>query len=117
MAEEVMRDPERALETHAREELGIDPNQLGEPLQAAAGSFAAFAAGAIVPLLPWFVGEGGAAVVASLLLAATAAALVGVLLARSTRRPWLPVAARQVAIAAGAAGVTYVIGSVVGVSV
>ena len=63
-----MRDPDLALQTHAREELGIDPNQLGSPADAAVSSFLAFAIGALVPLLPWFFGSGTAAVVASVVL-------------------------------------------------
>src|SRR5436190_1924232 len=52
LASQMMRDPDLALETHAREELGIDPNALGSPIGAAASSFVAFAIGALVPLLP-----------------------------------------------------------------
>src|SRR4249919_1264449 len=55
MAAEVMSDPDRALEAHAREELGIDPQALGSPMRAAVSSFFAFSIGAILPLLPWFV--------------------------------------------------------------
>ena len=116
LAAEMMSNPELALETHAREELGIDPNELGSPVGAAVSSFAAFSGGALIPLVPWFLGGGTGAVVASLLLAATAAILVGVALARFTGRPWVRVAARQLLIAVIAAGVTYVIGSVVGVT-
>jgi vacuolar iron transporter family protein len=47
-------DPERALETHSREELGVNPQQTGEPKKAAASSFVSFAVGAVIPLLPWF---------------------------------------------------------------
>src|SRR5690606_16590560 len=65
LAEAMMADPELALETHAREELGIDPADLGSPLAAALSSFVAFALGAIVPLVPWFFGGGNAAFVAS----------------------------------------------------
>ena len=117
MSEEVMRDPELALETHAREELGIDPQELGSPGGAAAGSFASFFAGGLLPLLPWFVVAGSVAVWSSVLLALLGAAGVGILLARSTGRPWPRVAARQVLIAMVAAGATYGIGSLVGVSV
>ena len=49
----MMRDPDLALETHAREELGYTPGQTGRPLQAAASSFVTFALGAFIPLLPW----------------------------------------------------------------
>lgn len=115
MAEEVMADPDLALEAHAREELGIDPNALGSPIGAAVGSFGAFAVGALIPLLPWFVSGGGGAVLASVLLGVLAAAGVGVALAVSTGRPRLRTAARQVLIASVAAGVTYGVGNLVGV--
>ena len=116
MAKQVMADPDVALEVHAREEMGIDPRQLGSPVMAAATSFATFSVGALVPLVPWLVGHGTGATIASLVLAAVAATLVGVALARFTGRGTLLTAARQVLIAAAAAGVTYGIGAVVGVS-
>ncbi len=115
-AQEMMRDPEVALQTHAREELGIDPEQLGSPVGAAASSFFAFAIGALIPLIPWFFGSGTAATIASVVLGAVAAVIVGGLLARFTGRSVVFSAARQLLIAAVAAGVTFGIGSVVGVS-
>src|SRR5919112_3521056 len=77
LAEHMMRDPEIALETHAREELGIDPNALGSPPAAAVASFFAFCVGAVLPLIPWFAGSGHGATVASVLIAAVAALVVG----------------------------------------
>jgi vacuolar iron transporter family protein len=117
VAEEVMSDPEVALETHAREELGIDPSSLGSPVGAAASSFGSFAIGAVVPLLPWFLTSGTAAVLASIVLGTAMAVAVGVALALFTGRSKVRSAARQVAIAAGASGVTYAVGAVVGVGV
>jgi VIT1/CCC1 family predicted Fe2+/Mn2+ transporter len=117
ISEAVMADPEVALEVHAREELGVDPDAIGDPVAAAASSFVAFAVGAIVPLLPWLVGSGTAAVVASLVLALLAAAAIGAVLAHYTERSKIATAARQVAIAALAAGVTYAIGSALGVAI
>jgi len=117
MAQDVMRDPELALEAHAREELGIDPSSLGSPVGAAVSSFASFTAGALLPLLPWFVATGTAAVVASVILAALGAIALGVALARFTGRSAVKSAARQVAIAGGAAGVTFLVGNLVGVGV
>src|SRR5437763_5434200 len=73
LAREMMRDPELALETHAREELGIDPTSLGSPIMAAVSSFIAFSIGAIIPLMPWFFAKGSAAVTASIVLGAVAA--------------------------------------------
>ena len=87
MSSQLMRNPELALETHAREELGIDPGELGSPIAASVSSFFSFAVGAIVPLFPWFFGGGTAAVVASIILGAIAAIAVGGLLGRFTGRP------------------------------
>jgi VIT1/CCC1 family predicted Fe2+/Mn2+ transporter len=117
LADSMMRDPDLALETHAREELGIDPHELGSPIGAAVWSFGAFSVGAVVPLVPWLLGGGTAAVVASVLLGALAAAIIGAILATFTGRPRWFSALRQTAIAAVAAGVTWVVGSLVGVSV
>ncbi|MGH9149336.1 MAG: VIT1/CCC1 transporter family protein [Acidimicrobiales bacterium] len=114
LATEMMREPELALEVHAREELGIDPSSLGSPVAASLSSFAAFSVGAAVPLAPWLFGQGAPAVVASIVLAAVAAVLVGVALARATDRPWPRAAGRQLLIAAAAAGVTSAVGALVG---
>src|SRR5437588_7489256 len=65
LASQMMRDPDLALETHAREELGIDPNALGSPIGAAVSSFVAFAIGALAPLLPWLFGGGHGYVLAT----------------------------------------------------
>lgn len=115
MASELMSDPERALEAHAREELGIDPDSLGSPYGAAGGSFLAFSVGAVVPLAPWFFTEGSLAVLLSISLTVVAAAAVGFLLGSFTGRSRLFSAARQVAIAVVAAGVTFGIGRLIGV--
>ena len=117
MAEEMMRDPDLALETHAREELGIDPGSLGSPWSAAISSFIAFTVGAIVPLLPWFFGHGDAATIASVVLGAIAAVVVGVALANLTGRSPVRSGLRQLGIATGAAAVTFAVGRVVGVGV
>lgn len=117
LATEMMADPELALQTHAREELGIDPDELGAPVHAAATSFGSFGVGALVPVLPWFFLSGTVAIAVSIALGAVAAVVVGVLLARYTERPAVPSALRQLAIAAFAAGVPYLIGTAVGVNV
>lgn len=115
LATEMHRTPQLALETHAREELGIDPDELGSPVAAAASSFVAFGTGAVLPLLPWFFTTGTAAVAASVVIGAVAAVLVGVALAGVTKRPWLRPAARQLLFAAASAGVAFLVGSAVGV--
>jgi len=117
LAEDVMRDPDLALEAHAREELGINPNALGSPRGAAGSSFVSFTLGAALPLLPWFFAHGAVAVLASVILGAVGAVCVGLALARFTGRPPLRLAVRQLAIAAVAAAVTSAVGALVGVSV
>jgi VIT1/CCC1 family predicted Fe2+/Mn2+ transporter len=116
LAERMMSDPERALETHAREELGIDPQALGSPIGAAVSSFLAFALGALLPLLPWFFTEGTAAIVGSMVLGLTGAASLGLALAVFTRGSRLRLAARYTVIAATSAAITYAIGRAVGVN-
>lgn len=117
LAQEMMRDPEIALQTHAREELGIDPDSLGSPWQAAVSSLVAFTIGALVPLLPWFVIGHGGAMLLSLGLAVTAAVVVGVLTARFTGRPPATVVGRQVLFTVVPAALTFGVGNLVGASV
>lgn len=116
MARAVMHDPQVALETHAREEMGINPHSLGSPVAAAVWSFVAFCVGAFIPLVPWLFGEGTAATVASVIVGAVAALAVGAVLAWFTDRSIVWSSLRQLLIAAVAAGVTYLIGGAVGVA-
>ena len=60
IAHRIFRDPEAALDTLVREELGLDPDELGSPSRAAVGSFLAFAVGAAVPVIPYLFGGGTA---------------------------------------------------------
>jgi len=114
LAGEMMRTPELALETHAREELGVDPASLGNPYQAATASAASFAVGALVPLIPWFFSRGALAAAVAIVLAAVAAVVIGVALSRFTGRSAVRVALRQLSVTAAAAGVTYALGALVG---
>jgi VIT1/CCC1 family predicted Fe2+/Mn2+ transporter len=114
LSTQMMRNPEIALETHAREELGIDPEETGNPVQAAGSSFIMFAIGALIPLIPWFFAHGTVAILWSVALGAVGAFAVGAALAYFTRRSWLWSAIRQLIIAAAAAGVTFSIGHLVG---
>ena len=116
MAAHMMRDPDTALETHAREELGIDPGSLGAPRQAALSSFGSFALGAVIPLVPWFFVHGIPAVVASVVLSAVAAVLIGLSLALFTGRSAVRTVGRQLAFLVVAAGVLYGVGAALGVS-
>ncbi len=116
-AARLMEDPEVALDTLVREELGLDPSQLGSPWGAAGGSFLAFAVGAFVPVIPFLFGEASTGyVVASAGLSAVALFTVGAGVSLFTGRSALYSGARQVAIGAGAAIVTFGIGSIIGVS-
>lgn len=117
MAANIMEDPDKALEVHAREEMGIDPNELGNPVFAATSSFIAFAIGAVLPLLPWFFTGGNGAIVGSILLGVVGAVLVGGALALATNRSIVRGSLRQLVIAAAAAAITFGIGSAVGVGV
>jgi VIT1/CCC1 family predicted Fe2+/Mn2+ transporter len=117
LAEAMMSDPDRALEAHVREELGFSPENLGSPLAAAVSSFIAFSIGAIVPLVPWFFSGHTGAIVASLGLAFVAAVAVGVATARFTERSKLRTVLRQIAFTMIPAGITFLIGKAVGVSV
>ncbi|MFM2072137.1 MAG: hypothetical protein RLZZ623_2400 [Actinomycetota bacterium] len=109
-AADVMRDPERALEVHAREEFGIDPNALPSPWQAAALSFACFIVGAALPVIPWFIGSGTAATIASVVIGVIASAALGWAIGRFAERSRIRSAARQVLILLAACVVTYSIG-------
>jgi VIT1/CCC1 family predicted Fe2+/Mn2+ transporter len=117
----MMADPERALETHAREELGIDPDELGAPVGAAAASFAAFALGAAIPLLPWVLARGSetstALIAASLTLGLLAAFVLGALIGRRTGHGIVRTGLRQVGWAAAAFAATYAIGTALGTAV
>ena len=111
----MMKDEKMALEVHAREELGIDPYNLGSPLKAAAASLFAFIIGAFIPLIPWLVIQGNGAILASVGLGFISSATIGVSLARFTGRSMVKSAFRQICVATLAAGVTYGVGSLVGV--
>jgi VIT1/CCC1 family predicted Fe2+/Mn2+ transporter len=115
LASKLMATPELALETHAREELGINPKSLGSPVQAALASFFSFALGAFLPLLPFLVVSGTTAVLTAVVVTAVASLVVGAALSVFTGRSWLWSAARQLFICAIAGGATYGIGHAVGV--
>jgi vacuolar iron transporter family protein len=115
LSEDLMRDPEMALRTHAREELGVDPSATGSPWGAAISSLFSFALGAFIPLLPWIVTSTGNPVLWSIVLAVIAAAAVGGVIGWFTRNGIFKWAIRQVLVGALAAAVTFGIGRLVGV--
>jgi VIT1/CCC1 family predicted Fe2+/Mn2+ transporter len=112
---DLMRDPDLALRTHAREELGVDPSTTGSPWGAAISSLLSFVIGAFIPLLPWVVTSTGNPIVWSIVLAVIAAAVVGGAIGWFTRNGILKWALRQVFVGALAAAVTFGIGRIVGV--
>jgi VIT1/CCC1 family predicted Fe2+/Mn2+ transporter len=117
IAKRLFENPERALDTLVREELGLDPDELGSPIGAASGSFFAFAFGAAVPVVPYLLTSGAPAFIASLVLSLVALFGVGAGVSLLTGRSVVFSGARQVLIGAAAAGVTFIVGSLVGVSV
>jgi VIT1/CCC1 family predicted Fe2+/Mn2+ transporter len=117
IADKVFEDPETALDTMVREELGLDPKQLGSPWSAAGGSFAAFCLGAIVPVIPYLFGGGTVIFVTSFVISLAALFLVGSLVSLLTGRSLLFSGFRQVGLGAAAAAITYLVGHLIGVSV
>ena len=109
-------NPGIALDTHARLELGVDPQAPSSAWQAAVMSFLSFSVGAILPLFPWFFSSGSSAVIASVIIGAIAALALGAAIGLMSGRSVLSTALRQLAVAAIAAAVTYGVGSLLGVS-
>lgn len=110
----VFVDDEHAVRQLIFEEVGLDARSIGSPLSAALGSFAAFVAGAFVPLLPYLLLSGAPAFATSLLLSLVALAILGLGISRLTRRSPLFSAVRQVALGGIAAGVTFAVGRLIG---
>jgi VIT1/CCC1 family predicted Fe2+/Mn2+ transporter/rubrerythrin len=117
IAHRLFADPDKALDTLIREELGLDPDELGSPWGAAGGSFVAFAIGAVVPVVPFLFGGGLTIVAVSIVLSLVAMFGVGVGVSLLTGRSALFSGARQVGIGVAAAGVTFFVGRLIGVSV
>ena len=115
VARQLSRDPEQVWRVHAREELGIDPDDLPSAWVAAGSSFAAFTVGAGAPLVPYLLG--GTALLVPVLLALVALFVAGALVSRWTDRSALYSGARQLLLGGAAAGVTYAVGSAVGAGV
>jgi VIT1/CCC1 family predicted Fe2+/Mn2+ transporter len=117
MAENIMADKDHALDTLVREELGIDPDDLGgSAWLAAVTSFVVFAIGAFLPVLPFLFLDGRAAVVACALLSAAGLFLIGALVTLFTGRGLLYSGLRQLAFGLGAAAITYALGDLLGVT-
>jgi vacuolar iron transporter family protein len=114
----IHKNPDLALETHAREELGLDPRGgLGSPWGAAISSFVTFSLGALVPLVPFLIGSGTAARVAAIVASGLTLFLVGSLMSILTGKQPLRSGLRMLLIGATAAAVTFGVGSALHVSV
>lgn len=112
VAKELTSDPDVALDVHVREELGVDPNDLPSPWLAAGSSFAAFAMGALVPLIPFLFGA--ASVLPALLLSAIGLVVTGGIVGKITARPFWYGGGRQLLLGGLSAAVTFAIGLAVG---
>lgn len=117
IANRLFQDKEQVLDTLVREELGLDPDELGSPWGAAFGSFVAFALGAAVPVVPYLFGAGPVPFYAALGLSLVALFAVGAGVSVLTGRSTLYSGLRQAAIGAVAAAVTYGVGTLVGIAV
>ncbi len=115
LAKTIMANPETALDTLAREELGLDPDDLGSPVKVAASSFVAFAVGASVPVIPYIFAQDTAALVIAIVLAVLALVAVGGTVGYLSGAGIVKSALRQLIVGSGAAAVTFIIGSLVGV--
>ena len=116
LAARLVADPEHALDTLAREELGLNPDELGSPWGAAISSFLAFAGGALVPLAPFMLAPGPRALPVAIGVTAFALFSVGALLSLFTGRGALRSGGRMLALGALAGTVTYAIGRLAGVA-
>ena len=118
LADKLFQSREAALDTLAREELGIDPQELGgSAWAAAASSFCLFATGAIFPVVPFFFTGGWKAITISLALSAAALVAIGAATTIFTGRGVLFSATRQLAIGLAAAAITFAVGKAIGVSI
>jgi vacuolar iron transporter family protein len=114
LAKAVMANPEQALATMAREELGVVPEELGSAMTAAVTSFILFAIGAVLPVLPYFFTNGASALAVSALLSGIGLFVLGGGMTLLTgRNPWYA-GMRQLALGLAAAALTYGVGSLVG---
>lgn len=116
MADTLLLDPDRALDTLAREELGLNPDELGSPWGAAISSFLAFSLGAFIPLLPFLLLSGATALAGTLLATGISLFGVGAAISLFTGKQSLLGGLRMLGIGAAAGGATWLIGRALGVA-
>lgn len=117
LAQHMIADPKLGLDTLAREELGLNPDELGSPWIAAVSSFMAFIAGGLVPMLPYLLGFGSAALLSTMGLSALTLFAVGATLSLFSGKSAWAGGLRMLLIGAAAGGLTYMIGGLVGASI
>ena len=113
----IMANPERAIDTFVREEIGLSSETMGSPVAAGVGSLCAFSLGALVPLVPFLVLQGAAAFGFSIVASGAALFAIGLAVSRLTHRHPIRTGVRQAALGAFAAAVTFGIGSLLGTAV
>ncbi|MFI7634608.1 VIT1/CCC1 transporter family protein [Nonomuraea sp. NPDC049400] len=112
VSRQISRNPDRALEIHARNELGVAPGELPSPMVAAVSSFLSFSVGAVLPLLPYLLGA--RELVFSAVLSCLALFAAGALVSAVTARSWWFSGLRQLAVGGVAAAVTFGVGNLIG---
>lgn len=112
----MINNPETGLNTLAREELGLNPDDLVSPVGAMLSSFFAFAIGALIPLIPYLKHEGGVALTMSISFTAVTLFVIGAILSLFSNRNPLLLGARMLAVGSAAGGITYCIGKLLGTS-
>lgn len=115
LAHRLIADPEHALDTLAREELGLNPDELGSPWGAAIASFLSFAAGALLPLLPYMLADSARALPMAIAVTAIALFSVGAILSLFTGKSALHSGTRMLLLGALAGGITFAVGRLAGV--
>jgi len=117
LAQRIIKNPKMAIDTLAREELGLDPSALGSPKTAAISSLLAFVLGAVVPVIPYLLTSGTVAFVGSTVLSCLALFGIGALISIFTAKGPLKTGLRMVTIGLLASAITFGVGWLLGVSV
>jgi VIT1/CCC1 family predicted Fe2+/Mn2+ transporter len=117
IVQRIMIDPERAIDTFVREEIGLSAETMGSPVTAGLGSLCAFALGAFVPILPFLVSSGAPAFAFSIAMSGLALFAVGLGVSRLTHRHAIWTGVRQAGLGGLAAAVTFGIGTLLGTAV
>jgi vacuolar iron transporter family protein len=115
-AEAVHANPDLRLDTHAREELGLDPADLGSPWGAAISSFITFSIGALIPLMPFLFLDGTMAIVVASVLSLATLFAIGGAMTMLTGKHFYVQGLKMMAIGGSAALVTWLVGNLLGVN-